>query len=827
MTEITLRNNSLEWRLDWSNGRLESVSFNNKLSGNTLTLSDNQEIALVFSASRNQVREPFTYVSDFQVHELSRADRTHAVFQLQSPSAKIKAIVHYRLEGPTRRKWVEVQNTSARDMLLLDVKLDSFSTDASATGGGAGQPVFLGDESFAAIEHPAGENQADRGHIQLVHFPGRLLSPGERFKSHASLVSVAEPGQALEHFVSYIKERSIRPEKVISVYTPFGINNQWGLCPTLDDEETLDVLGLLEKWQRRGVHFDYFTLDTGWVDPNSDLTRFKPTCYPNGPGKIVKRVKTLGMKFGLWFATSWAAESCWDYPPAWTGQSTPPPMTYRNGCPARNDYSRSFCMASEPYFHLLRNAVLYHIRKNHVRLLKFDGGKYRCESTEHGHLPGKYSVERMYENLIKIANSARAAAPDVFIMWYWGLRSPFWSMHGDSIFESGLHMEGSGTSRFPSLYYRDSVTLGQDQNAQHAKTIPPVVKDSLGVWLADTLWGNYMGRERWKEALVMDLARGNMLFPNLWGNLYHLTEEDVDFLAWISALAKKNQSVFLKRHKIAGCPWKNEVYGYAHCIGNRGFLFLNNAHFASRQIDLCLDASLGLQAKPGTPVYILSLFPDRKRLLRDDGLRFRIGDRVELWLRPFEVLMLEMASSTRGFGKWPIRAISKEQAADLGISLSLRSADERIDVKFADAARFAQQGFRRKIYSFETTLPSLKGETPILCIVIRLRQGDDEWRYSPVVAEIVQAATCIDGQNVQLIPIPNARQFGNTQKAGCSWVVYKVRLNRLWSHKSLTLAVAAYLPEKVEALVEAWVVKRWWKENTRPAGDGYYADNVS
>ena len=66
----------------------------------------------------------------------------------------------------------------------------------------------------------------------------------------------------------------------------------------------------------------------------------------------------------------------------------------------------------------------------------------------------------------------------------------------------------------------DSVTLAQDQNAQYARAIPPLAKDSLGVWLADTRWGNFMGRERWREALVMDLGRGSLLFPNLWGDVY-------------------------------------------------------------------------------------------------------------------------------------------------------------------------------------------------------------------------------------------------------------------------------------------------------------------
>ena len=80
---------------------------------------------------------------------------------------------------------------------------------------------------------------------------------------------------------------------------------------------------------------------------------------------------------------------------------------------------------------------------------------------------------------------------------------------------------------------------------------------------------------------------------------------------------------------------------------------------------------------------------------------------------------------------------------------------------------------------------------------------------------------------MQLIPVPDGRQFGNTQNAGCSWVVYKVRLNPQWSHKQLKLAVHAYLPEGVEAQVEGWVVKRWWEENPRPVSDGYYTDAPS
>jgi len=134
-------------------------------------------------------------------------------------------------------------------------------------------------------------------------------------------------------------------------------------------------------------------------------------------------------------------------------------MTYRLGYPNKAAEGGQFCFAAEPYYNAFRNAVLYHIREIAFRLVKFDGGSYRCNVTDHGHLPGKYSTEFMHERLIELADAARAAAPDVVVMWYWGISSPFWALYGDTIFESGLPMEGSATSAFPTLYYRDSVTI--------------------------------------------------------------------------------------------------------------------------------------------------------------------------------------------------------------------------------------------------------------------------------------------------------------------------------------------------------------------------------
>jgi hypothetical protein len=783
------------------------------------------------------VGQPYLRVSDFEVQQVQQSGSEKVIFQLQSPSQGLRALACYELSGVTRRKWLEIENSGDQELLLLDAQIDDFATSMPATEGGPGTPVFLADEAFIAFEHPAGLNQGDAGRVRLIHFPGRRLPPGGKWRSNVALLGVSKAGAALDQFTSYIQEKSPRKKKALSLFTPYGINNQWGGCGALDDEQTLDVLNILEKWEKRGFKFDYFTMDTGWMDHASDLTRFAPQCFPTGPAKIVERVQALGMKLGLWFSTTGGGWSCGENPAVVpsiiprAGSDEPPQpsqVAYRNGYIANGGVPELLCLASEPYFHILRNAVLYHIKENHLKFFKLDSGAYYCNSTTHDHLPGKYSMEAMYDRLLDIAASARQADPDVYVMWYWGVRSPFFALHGDSIFESGLFMEGSATSWFPSLYYRDSVTLNLDQSTQFANTIPPINKDSLGIWLSDIRWGNFMGNERWREALIMDLGRGNLLFPQIWSDIYLLNVEDVEFLKRIDKLVKGNESLFLRRRNILGDPWKNEVYGYANASGTHGFLFINNVHFSARKAALVLGPVIGLEASPGTPMEIFSHFPDQTRIAKNDGRRFQAGETVDVWVRPFEVLMLEVRPADGAIVNLPGRG-SAEQAAGMGQALNLTSLPQAdwMNIRFADAARFEKQDFKKRSQAWTAALPKLDGETHILAVPIKLHEGNVEWLYSPAVAEIVQVVAYIGEQKVQLIPVPDARQYGNTQKMGCSWVVYKLRLNPAWSGKKLQFVVQAYLPENVEPQVEAWVVQRWWKESARPLGDGYYGDAPS
>ncbi len=778
------------------------------------------------------ISEPYQRVSSFDLREVRQQSPDKIDFVLHNAERQLVVTARYQLDGYLRRKSLDVRNESGEKRLLLDVELDDLQTAGRSEEGGHGKPVFLDGEAFFAVEHPAGINQGTGGHIRLWHCPGRSIAPQETVQSHTAVIGAAPQGQVLDQFHNYLQARSPRRRERVSIFTCFGINNQWGACPTLNEPEVLDCQEVLRGWQAKDVKLDFFTVDTGWAANDGDLTEFVGTCFPDGPAKTIAGIDRLRMKFGLWFSVSFSGWANGSYPaiqrsaipePGDSGEppAAPPIGVYRNGFPTGGGVGRQMCLSSERYFNVFRNAILHHVRQNKVRLLKFDSGNYYCNSAAHEHLPGKYSTEAICERMIAIVQAARAIAPDLFVMWYWGEGSPFWALHGDVISESGLFMEGSGTSRYPALHYRDSVTLALDQNTQFAKLIPPMNKDSLGVWISQIRWANFMGKERWREALIMDLGRGSLVFPQLWGDPNLLNDGDIRFLADVTALARDNERVFLRPRRTFGDSWKNDPYGYAFFDGARGFVFCHNVHFTSRQLSLPLGGEIGLSAPSGSPLRITSHFPERCELSPANGSSFSSGSVAEFWLRPFETLLLEIGPQAPR--NLPQRSWNEAAAAHYGGSLKLNrvQASPWMNLKFADAARFESAGMHLVTQCFSARLPDLRQGPDVLAIPVTLRQGENDYRYSPVVAEIVQLRVRAGGRDLQLIPVPDARQFGNTQHSGCSWVLYKIPLAVRHSDELLEFAVHAYLPDKVEARTEAWIVKQWWRESSRPEADGF------
>jgi hypothetical protein len=146
-------------------------------------------------------------------------------------------------------------------------------------------------------------------------------------------------------------------------------------------------------------------------------------------------------------------------------------------------------------------------------------------------------------------------------MLYWGHRSPWWLVHADTLFDSGIGIEAASPSDFPAPRARDSITQRLDQAQWHAKDIPPLGKDSLGVWLSSWGWNSSVGKWRWQEGFVMDLCRGSLL-AQPWSDTAWLSPPERQQMADFIALLRARPGCFGNPRFILGNPWKYGPYGY-------------------------------------------------------------------------------------------------------------------------------------------------------------------------------------------------------------------------------------------------------------------------
>jgi hypothetical protein len=768
------------------------------------------------------VGEPYLQIANFEIQEVKQGKeggKPSLRVKLADPSSQIRGEVHYALEGPIRRKWAEIQNGSSNPVLLLDIDLDTFAVDAPMADGGYGYPLTIDDQVFAAVEHPSGFNRWNESTLQLTHFPGRWLKPGEVWRSHSAIIGVAAPGEANRQFLNYLEAHSVRKNKILALYDPFGLTAfTEGTSWALNDHQNAGTLNLLAEWQKRGIKFDYYIPDMS-LDTTSDLKRFRLSSFPDGPGEMIKQIDQLGMRFGQWFCVTGGAWSNARYPKM-APSLVPSPQEsshplYRYGYLAdMSGKLGSLCVASEPYFSTLRDAIVHHIKETHVELIKLDCGDYYCNSIQHGHLPGKYSTEESFNRLIDIAQEARKANSEVFVIWYWGIYSPFSALYGDVIFDIRLSMEAASTGDFPALFFRDAVTQALDQGSQFARWVPPKNHDSLGVWLANNWWGNQMETIRWQEGLIMDLARGNMLFPQIWSDIFNFEDHDVEFLARIQGLVKRNERVFLTRRYTIGDAWKDAIYGYCYFDGGNGFIFLNNVSFETRTAKLPLGESIGLRASKGQRLQMRLHHPYAAMLTRQSSASFAAGEEVEIQLRPFEVAMIEVTSQPIAEAGLATRELIEARPRySYNVSIGEATGASELEMHFADAEVLERRGYRSRYRAFEGTLPGYADGRHHVAVVNTFSRQGRRWRQSQM-SELVQAMAMVDGSIVEFTATPDYRQTSNNQWN--PWIVFSAPLPVAFAGRRIQFGISSYLPADVETSTKLWVLKQSWKPRMRP-----------
>ena len=590
-----------------------------------------------------------------------------AVFEMKSEGAGLSALVTYRWKAqePVLHKFVEITNRGGGSVRILNVRLGSYQTGTAVSEGEQGFPVYIEDDFFVGLAHPYGWATGQEGTVRLRQYPGTKLHPGESFQCMEAVYGVAPRSQARKSFLTHLQSRMRRVvrghDKPYAIYEPFG--GQPGGNNNFNESEAfvLDNIAKVADGQRNtGCHFDIYSVDF-WVDYHGDLTQADPQRFPRGFSKIIPELKKLDTALGLWIDSSWEV---------WSVGGNPAVKSTLTHDPQYGTQWMALCRATEPIKSMYTQGFRYHIRENGVRLVKFDNFRPLCYNPHHEHLLGVYSTEAIGNAVIDSLHDLDAENHEVFLMLYWGYRSPWWLLHADTLFESGLNLEASSPGNFPTPHARDSVTVGLDQAQWYCRDVPWLGKDSLGVWLSDWGWNCSIGKDRWQEGMVMDLCRGSLL-AQPWSDTPWLSPPERQQMADFIALLKERPDCFGNPSFILGNPWKSEPYGYVCSNGQRAFLAINNCTWNNVALELQLNQAWGLRGEAGWDLY--RWYPQPARL-HGDGESF--AKTVPFSLNPFEVVLLEAVpagtapSLGRNFPAAPLPKTSDEPSRELPVATS-------------------------------------------------------------------------------------------------------------------------------------------------------------
>lgn len=709
-------------------------------------------------------------VGDGDVTFTLRADR---------PAVEVQVVYRWNAQEPLLRRSIEVKNLGRSAVRLMNVRLGTYTANCPVSEGEQGCPVYIDGQFFVTVAHPAGWATGQDGVVSVDQYPGQCLAPGQVFWCMDTVLGVSEAGAARSGFLNYVSSRMRRVvrghDHAYAIFESFGSWPGGDFHGVTEDYVLTQIAKVAEAERDTGCHFDLYSIEF-WVDHSGDLERADPRRFPHGFRNITRELRKLGTDLALWIDGSMSHWSIGGNP------VVHPTITHDGAYGAGGP--TLLCRATDPIKTMYSTAFIHHLRENGVRLIKFDGNATVCYNPNHNHLPGLYSTEAIHNALIGTLTDLDRECPDVFLILYWGLRSPWWLLYGDTLFEAGLFIEAATPRSTPALYARDSVTIGLDQAQRWCEDLPPLGKDSLGVWLSDWGWNSSVGKERWQEGFVMDMCRGSLL-AQPWADENWLTPREREQMSDFIALLRERSDCFRNPRFVLGDPWKEEPYGYCCTNGERAFVAINNASWADASVRLELGPGWGLPRDRAWDIY--RWYPTPARLAAG------VVGSVPIALRPFQVVLLEVVvvgtapSLSRKFQDVPLVEHFAEPSRALAVSVDVGDSSRALKVPLeADGGELPP----RRVLDIRCEVAASQ-YGGMLMVGLKMRRGGLVFQMGDVGRHFAGEGT-VDGQPAVCQPILGAWTYP------APWQGWRMPIVASDNVRQAVATVSVMIPEDVE-----------------------------
>lgn len=551
-----------------------------------------------------------------ELRELPATDAMIERFVLADPSLTI-----VRTRGKAgagyQRTLLEITNTGAEELPLARVVVADFPAPAGARVAGecAGSPVVAGAEFFG-VEHPLAENVVAGGRVRCSLPIMQPLRPGEKVVVSFVCGRASEPSQIRRAFAAYLEHARPRPS------APFLLHNTWynlGYSNEYSERDELDLIDALgrELEQKRGAKIDAFVLDDGWDDTHT-LWRFHAG-WPDGLKAMTAASSRWGAVPGIWMSP-------------WGGYNRPKQERLAAAAPEGFEIrDGGFSLAGPRYYARFRELCVEAVRQG-VGFFKFDGIGTKSEGAIDP------AAGRDFDAMLRLVAELRALRPDLYVSQTVGTwPSPWWLLHVDNIWRGGEDhsFAGVGSDRQQWITYRDAQVY---RNVVRRAPLFPLNALMLhGIILA-------MHAERLATADPSDFASevrsffgSGVQLQELYLSPELLSKKNWDDLAAAAKWARAHADVLKDAHWIGGDPEKLEPYGWACWSPRGGIVTLRNPSDHEASFTLDAGAAFELPSNEAKHFRLSGACGDTETPVATlDADR-----RVEIRLRPFQVLMLE------------------------------------------------------------------------------------------------------------------------------------------------------------------------------------------
>ena len=191
------------------------------------------------------------------------------------------------------------------------------------------------------------------------------------------------------------------PRPMFTACSTWALHDELGDTVPLDEAIVLRALDALERWRDFDVFPQYFNIDYGWTDPELGYRHFYRERWPDGPDRVLKRIREMGMLPGLWYPVNGGRLRV----PGWQASLSGDNWNYS--------------LLDGPYAQDLSDSLLYAAEVWGVRFFKFDFANFAAA------VPGDpRPFETRYalgvERFVEMAARLKRSVPEVITIAHCG-----------------------------------------------------------------------------------------------------------------------------------------------------------------------------------------------------------------------------------------------------------------------------------------------------------------------------------------------------------------------------------------------------------------------